>query len=237
MSLNANFFVQIRNFARMAPSKIRLIKRIFIYLIVSIVLFLTLTNIWVVVSTKNRVLNNVAELPTGRTILVLGTSNRLTSGEKNPFFVNRMDAAWELYKNGKATQFILSGDNRTMYYNEPIAMKKALMAKGVPDSLITLDYAGLRTLDSIVRCKEIFGQDSIIIVTQTFHGYRALFISNHIGLDAFLVEPARIDSQSTLRVRTREVVARSLAVIDLYLLGTSPRHLGKKIELPDRDIR
>ena len=101
-------------------------------------------------------------------------------GSPNPFFEKRIETAAELYRIGKIDHFILSGDNRSMYYNEPMAMLKALLKKGVPASAITLDYAGLRTLDSIVRCKQIFGQNKIIIITQPFHSYRALFISSSI---------------------------------------------------------
>ena len=106
---------------------------------------------------QSRVYDNLDEVPHNREALVLGTSSRLMNGDPNPFFVSRMSRAAELYKKNKVDHFILSGDNRTRYYNEPETMRGALMALGVPDSIITLDYAGLRTFDSIVRSKEIFG--------------------------------------------------------------------------------
>ena len=123
---------------------------------------------------------------------------------------------------------MLSGDNRTKYYNEPNEMKKALMKLGVPDSAITLDYAGLRTLDSVVRSKEIFGQDRITIITQPFHCYRAIFISNYYGIDAVAVVSVEPSQEDAFSVYFREYFARTKAILDLYILKTTPRHLGDK---------
>jgi SanA protein len=147
--------------------------------------------------------------------LVLGTSHRMLSGVPNPFFANRIATAADLYSNGKVIHFILSGDNSTPYYNEPVEMKKALMRQGVPESAITLDYAGLRTLDSIVRCKEIFGQNSIIIITQPFHSYRALFISNYYHMDAVALVAQEPSQEISLQVYFREYFARTKAIFDL----------------------
>ncbi len=118
-----------------------------------------------------------------------------------------------------------------MYYNEPMAMLKALLKKGVPASAITLDYAGLRTLDSIVRCKQIFGQNKIIIITQPFHSYRALFISKYYNMDAIAMVAEEPDFEYSVKVRVREYLARSKAVLDLYVLKTNPRFLGKKEQI------
>jgi SanA protein len=118
-----------------------------------------------------------------------------------------------------------------MYYNEPWEMRKALIAEGVPESAITLDYAGLRTLDSVVRSKKIFGQDKITIITQPFHSYRALFISNfyHIDAVAMVTEESGVDESVKLRVR--EYFARTKAVLDLYVFKTAPRFLGPKEQI------
>jgi SanA protein len=163
--------------------------------------------------------------------LVLGTSHRTVKGKPNPFFEKRMETAALLYHEGKVSHFILSGDNRTQYYNEPMAMKRALTRRGVPENVITLDYAGLRTLDSIVRSKAVFGQEKIIIITQPFHCYRALFISNFYDIDAIAMEAGEPDFEETPSVRIREYFARAKAVLDLYVLQTSPRFLGQKEEL------
>ena len=158
--------------------------RVLILLLVAGSAFIVISNLWVIGSTSGKVYTDASALPGHRVGLVLGTSRRLTSGQPNPYFENRMLAAAELYRLGKITHIIVSGDNRTRFYNEPMEMKKALMKLGVPDAAITLDYAGLRTLDSIIRSKEIFGQEEIIIITQPFHSYRALFISRYYNINA-----------------------------------------------------
>jgi len=114
-------------------------------------LLICCANWWVIKSTEDKVLTDISLLNGRSVALVLGTSNKLRNGSSNPYFANRIKAAAELYSEGKVSHFILSGDNRSKYYNEPVEMRKALMLLGVPDSVITLDYAGLRTLDSIVR--------------------------------------------------------------------------------------
>lgn len=193
-----------------------------------LIIFVLASNLWVVLSTRSKVLDDQQQLQKGRVALVLGTSHRMISGVPNPFFANRIATAAELYKNGKVSHFILSGDNRTRYYNEPLEMKKALMKQGVPPSAITLDHAGLRTLDSIVRCKEIFGQSTIIIITQPFHSYRALFISNYYHMDAVALVAQEPTQEIAAQVYLREYVARAKAILDLYILGTEPSHLGEK---------
>lgn len=96
------------------------------------VLVVWLSNLWVVISTQNRVLSDYRHLPDSGVALVLGTSHKLISGQPNPFFQNRINTAAELYKQGKIVHFILSGDNRTRYYNEPLEMRKALIKQGYP---------------------------------------------------------------------------------------------------------
>lgn len=191
-------------------------------------LVLVITNIWVVSSTSSQVLTDFNLLPNNGVALVLGTSHRMVDGSPNPFFHNRMATAAELYKEGKIIRFIVSGDNRTKYYNEPAEMQKALIKLGVPADAITLDYAGLRTLDSIVRCKEIFGQSNIIIITQPFHSYRALFISRYFNINAVALVAEEPGQEVAPRVYLREYLARTKAILDLYVLGTTPRHLGQK---------
>jgi len=193
-----------------------------------LIALVVLSNAWVVWSTESKVLYEPDQLKDAGIALVLGTSHRMHSGVPNPFFENRIATAARLYQNGKVAHFILSGDNRTKYYNEPLEMKKALMKQGVPDSAITMDHAGLRTLDSIVRCKEIFGQSNIIIITQPFHSYRALFISNFYKMEAVALVAQEPTQEISILVYLREYLARTKAILDLYVLRTEPRHLGEK---------
>lgn len=196
--------------------------------LVLVSVLLILGNIWVVQSTEESIFSDYNNIPTNPVGLVLGTSSRLSNGMPNQFFDHRMQAAADLYKLGKISHIIVSGDNRTRYYNEPIEMKKALVKLGVPDSVITLDYAGLRTLDSVIRSKEIFGQNHITIITQPFHSYRALFISHYFNIDAVALVAKEPNEQPSAKVYLREYLARAKAILDLYVLKTTPRHLGDK---------
>lgn len=206
----------------------RRLRMVLMILPIAAIVLVLCANWWVIKSTEDKVLTDI-NLLNGRSVaLVLGTSNKLRNGSANPYFENRIKGAAELYREGKIVHFILSGDNRTVYYNEPIEMKKALVLLGVPDSAITLDYAGLRTLDSIVRSKEIFGQDKITIITQPFHSYRALFISNFYNIDAVALVADEPINEATFKVYVREYFARAKAVLDLYVLNTTPHHLGEK---------
>ena len=198
----------------------------FVFIIGSVLMLVA--NIWVVTSTKVKILTDYKDLPDSSVALVLGTSNKLTNGSPNPFFEDRILAAANLFRHGKASRFLLSGDNRTKYYNEPLEMKKALIKAGVPVSAITLDYAGLRTFDSIVRCKEIFGHNKIVIVTQPFHCYRALFISQFYKMDAVALMTDSPMPDNSARVYVREYFARAKAILDLYFLNTAPKHLNNK---------
>lgn len=194
------------------------------------VLFVCFSNWAVYSSTKDNVIADIDELAEKKVALVLGTSKRTSRGTENQYFKDRIQAAAELYKRGKVKHIIVSGDNRSKYYNEPRDMLQALELKGIPEDAITLDYAGLRTLDTVVRCREIFGQTEVIIVTQRFHGYRAQFIANRFQMNAQVYAP---DTQTKpfRSLLIREFIARPLAVSDLYVFKRSPKYLGEKIEL------
>jgi SanA protein len=209
----------------------RWLKRFVLWTALSVVLIIGGCNIWIVKSTEENVYSDLALLPDHRMALVLGTSHRSAGGGPNPFFQKRIEMAAMLYAMGKIDHFILSGDNSTRYYNEPVEMKKALIRQGVPASAITLDYAGLRTLDSVVRSKKVFGQNKITIITQPFHSYRALFISRYYDMDAVAMVADDPELDKTFKVRLREYLARTKAVLDLYVFKTDPRFLGEKEEI------
>ena len=192
-----------------------------------LMLFVGISNVIVIGSAKSKIKEKVDELRDAKIGLVLGTSKSTRSGTDNLFFTDRMKAAAELYFSGKVKHLIVSGDNRTIYYNEPQDMLEALEKLGVPSKAITLDYGGLRTLDSVVRCREIFGQADIIIVTQKFHAYRAIFIAHKYSIAAQAYS-ANFDSKTVFRLLVREMLARPLAILDIYILNRSPRYLVEK---------
>jgi SanA protein len=148
-----------------------------------------------------------------------------------------MEAALELYQQGKINVFLLSGDNAHRSYNEPWTMKRDLLKSGIPDSDIVLDYAGFRTLDSVVRAKKVFEADHFVIITQKFHCERALFIAQSNNIDAICLAVPEPRGLAGFKIRLREVLARGKAVIDLYVLDIQPRFLGPKepIEPTPRD--
>jgi len=172
-------------------------------------------------STSGRLHRDIAEVEPGATALVLGTSPNGQNGP-NPFFEGRMDAAAELYREGKVKHILVSGDNGTVYYNEPVAMQKGLVKRGIPKSAIELDYAGFRTLDSVVRAKDVFGAERITIVTDDFHASRALYIARHHGVEA-QAYVSSVALRDSMRVRVREVGSRCKMLLDLYVLGTEPK--------------
>ena len=171
------------------------------------------------------VTGRIDDLEPAPVALILGTS-RWVRGGPNLFYHARIQAAAELFHSGKVRGVLVSGDNGSIYYNEPEAMRRDLVALGVPDRFITLDYAGFRTLDSVVRAKEVFGLDRVIIVSQRFHAERAVFLARHLGLEATGLAAADPETFGRVRVRAREVLARSAAVLDL-VIGRGPRFLGE----------
>lgn len=184
-------------------------------------------NIWVVASTNSRIFSEADKLPQTKVALVLGTSRYVAAGVENPFFTTRIDAAVTLYKTGKVKKLLVSGDNGTDDYNETEQMRRSLIAKGVKESDIVMDYAGFRTFDSVLRSKLVFGQSSIIIVSQRFHLQRSLFIASSHGIEAWGFEAADPPRNSGYyKVMAREVFARVAAVLDCYLLGTEPKFSG-----------
>jgi SanA protein len=175
--------------------------------------------------------NKLEKVPKIDVCLVLGTSKGSKSGKSNLYFSKRIKACVKLWKAGKVKAFIVSGDNRKHGYNEPEDMRIALIREGIPDSVIHPDYAGLRTLDSVVRSKEIFGQDSILIVSQEFHNQRALYIALHSGLYAFGFDAEDVNSRYGFKTRIREYFSRVKALIDIHLTKKKPKHLGSPIQI------
>ncbi len=158
--------------------------------------------------------------------LVLGTSPKGKYGP-NLYYNYRINAAVELYFAGKVKKLLVSGDNGRKGYNEPEDMKQSLMKRGVPAEDIVCDYAGFRTLDSVVRADKVFGQKKIIIISQAFHCKRAIFLADHKGIDA-IGFAARTPSAKYNFVSgvLRETAARLAATVDLLILR-KPRYLGK----------
>ncbi|WP_423823227.1 ElyC/SanA/YdcF family protein [Salinisphaera sp. SPP-AMP-43] len=183
-------------------------------------------NAWVLGSTRDLIFDDTARMPVYDFAVVLGTSPYTHTGNPNALFTNRIKAAARLYHRGRVRHILVSGANPSQAYNEPRKMYQALRRHEVPDAAITLDYAGFRTLDSIVRAERIFDLQAFVIVSQRYHEYRALFLARHEGIEAIGYTWPGEDRRQPLRTEAREYLARIKAVLDLYILDTRPRFLG-----------
>ena len=177
------------------------------------------------------IFDGVKNIPACKTALVLGTSKSLQNGNPNPYFTKRIHAATELYKSGKIRAIIVSGDNSVKGYNEPEEMKFDLMAAGIPEEKIFEDFAGFRTLDSVVRAKEIFGQQKIIIVSQQFHNERAIYLAQKYGIEAFGYNAKDVNRKFGFTTNVREKLARVKVFVDLFF-GVDAKFGGEKILIP-----
>lgn len=198
---------------------------------VIVILSLIGFNYYVTTSTSQYIYSDPQTIPFNKTGVVLGTSKYTKKGKPNPYFYKRIAAAEVLYRAGKIKYIILSGDNRHRSYNEPLMMKSELLRRGIPDSIIYLDYSGLRTFDSVLRTYLIFDQKSFTIISQRFHIERALFIAHHLEINAIAFEADEVDFPDNLTTLIREVFARIKMLQDLFL---QPRinNLDKKIIIP-----
>ncbi len=208
-------------------------KRITVIALIFTTILLAVMGAGVVIhsATKGRTYSDVTRIPHRRVGLLLGCSRMLSDGRKNLFFQTRVEAARKLFRSGKIEYLLVSGDNRTKGYNEASDMKASLIKAGVPADRIYCDYAGLRTLDSVVRARDIFCQKQVVIISQKFHNQRAIFIATHNGIDAIGFNAADVDAYDSFKTRCREQFARVRTLLDVYLLKTKPRFLGHRIEI------
>lgn len=182
-------------------------------------------------SAEGRMYQDVSEVPYRRVGIVLGTTPVRPNGTPNLYYQYRMEAAADLYFANKISYIIVSGDNHKKDYNEPECMRRSLVALGVPDSVIYSDYAGFRTFDSMVRCKEVFGQDSVTVISQKWHNERALYIAQHAGMEAiaFNADDVQI-KHAYLKNHTRELLAKVKVVLDVTF-HKKPKFLGEPVQV------
>ena len=174
--------------------------------------------------------NSTSEIPYNKVGLLLGTGKTTAMGNVNLYYKYRIEAAVNLFNAGKIDFILVSGDNSTTTYDEPSTIKQDLINKGIPENKIFLDYAGFRTLDSVVRCKEIFGQNSITIISQQFHNERAIYIAAQKNIEAVGFNARDVNANYGFKTQLREKLARVKMILDL-IVGTQPKFLGEKIEI------
>lgn len=183
-------------------------------------------------ASKGKLYSDAAAIPYNRIGLLLGTTRHVVNGGINPYYQYRIDAAVELFRHNKIKYLVISGDNSRAGYNEPGDMRRDLIRAGVDSSRLFLDFAGLRTFDSMVRLKEIFGQDSVTVISQAFHNERALYIASKENITAIGFNARDVNPRTGLKTNLREKLARVKVFLD-YLTAKKPKFLGEKVKLPE----
>lgn len=204
--------------------------KVLLVLIAVVITFIVVSNYAIESYAKDKTYYEVSEIQKNKVGLVLGTSKTLQNGHINLYFKYRVDATVALYKEGKIEFVLVSGDNSTSAYDEPTDFKEALIKRGIPEHKIFLDYAGFRTLDSVIRAREIFGQEKITIISQEFHNERAIYLAGKNDIEAIAFNATDVSRRYGIKVQLREYLARTKAFLDI-LFGVKPKFLGEKVEI------
>lgn len=162
-------------------------------------------------------------------ILVLGAGLK-PDGTPNEMLADRLDTGIALYFAGAAPKLLLSGDNGQIEYNEVQAMIEYAAAKGVPAEDIFLDHAGFSTYESMYRARDIFQVKTVILVTQKYHQYRALYVARRLGLDAYGVVSQAWEYSGQSYREAREILARNKDLF-MVILKPEPTYLGEEIPI------
>jgi len=212
-------------------NKRKLFTRIVLITIVIGSLTAYLCNRAIVNAAKGHLYADTKSIPFNRVGLLLGTSRAGRNGHHNPFYDHRIEAAIQLIRSQKIKYLVISGDNGRQDYSEPEMMRSDLINAGIDSTIIYLDYAGFRTFDSIKRLKEIFGQDSVTVISQQFHNERAIYLAGREGISAIGFNAADVSARQGFRTQLREKLARVKVFVD-YLFGAKPKYLGNKVIIP-----
>lgn len=211
------------------PWKLR-IGILFIIGFILLLSFIIISNEIIESNAVGKTFSQVEQIPKNRVGVVLGTSKYRVKGGVNLYFKYRVEAAYRLFKSGKIDFILVSGDNSSKYYNEPKEIKAALVKRGVPADKIYLDYAGFRTLDSVLRAKLIFGQHKFTLISQQFQNERAIYLANKNGVDAIGYNAKNVTKSYGFKTHVREYFARCKAILDITF-NEKPKFLGKKITI------
>ena len=213
----------------------KIIKILVITAIIGIVLVFSI-NFYVVGTTKDKMIkdNNYSTLKDVDCIVILGAG--IWGDKPSPMLQDRLEEGIKLYNEGIAPKIIMSGDHGREGYDEVNIMKEYAVNKGIPSEDVFMDHAGFSTYESIYRAKEIFNADNIVIVTQEYHLYRALYIADKLDVDAYGVnsDPRKYSGQAFREVR--EILARNKDFINC-IIKPQPTYLGETIPVSgDGDI-
>ena len=207
-----------------------MITRLAAIITVALLALIALCNVMVARATIGALYSNLSTLPHNQVGVLLGTSKYSRLGGYNDHYRLRVDAAYQLYNAGKIDYILISGDNSTRFYDEPSTIRRDLLLKGIPAERIYRDYAGFRTLDSVLRAHHVFDLDSFTIISQASHNKRALYIARNHDIDAIAYNAGE-GYNTNISNRVREMLARVLAVLEVHFLNTGPKFLGPTIEI------
>ncbi|MCK0124472.1 YdcF family protein [Gelidibacter sp. F2691] len=206
-------------------------------LIKALLLLLTLliigvvaTNYWIVYKAQDQIYNDTTAIPKNKVGLLLGTSKYVSTGNINHYYAYRIDAAVALFEAGKIDYILVSGDNGSSNYDEPSTFKDDLVARGIPENRIFLDFAGFRTLDSVVRAKVVFGLSTFTIISQQFHNERAIYLAKHFNINAIAFNAKDVSNRYGFKTQFREYLARTKAAADV-VFNVQPKYLGESIRI------
>ena len=204
-------------------------KRLFPFAVVGVALvaLIVAAHVTIYLATKSYIFDAVTEIPSAQAALIPGAAI-FEDGALSSIFLDRVDKAIELYKAGKVSKILVSGDNSTVSYNEVNPVRLYLISQNIPDEDIFLDHAGFDTYSSMYRARDIFGVTSLIVSTQSFHLPRAVFIAHRLGMEAYGVN-ADV-GHMLFRNYIREVLANEKALLDL-VLHRKPKYLGETIPI------
>ena len=182
-------------------------------------------------STKDRIISpeDVSSVSDADCILVLGAGIR-TDGSPSPMLQDRLNTGIALYQNGAAPKLLMSGDHGREDYNEVQKMKDITLEQGVPSEDVFMDHAGFSTYDSLYRARDVFQARKVIIVTQKYHLYRALYIARSLGLDTWGVSADTRRYRGQSQRDFREILARDKDFF-VSVFKPLPKYLGDTIPI------
>lgn len=211
-----------------------MIIKIFKLLLITTSLLITLSVIglsWIMVSTEKSQYSELDTLPYNKVGLIPGCNKYVSDGVENIYYNQRIEAGVKLYNLGKIDYILVSGDNAHASYDEPREMKKSLMEAGIPKDKIYSDYAGFRTLDTIVRAKEVFQLNELTLISQSFQNVRGVFIGKNKEINIAAYNVDGINKDTSYKIEIREIFAKIKMLLDLYIMNTEPKFLGDKITI------
>ena len=205
----------------------KILKIIILITIISIILVLSI-NFYIIHSTKKQIIkdNRLKDLQNIDCILILGAG--IWGDRPSPMLQDRLDIGINLYNDDVASKIIMSGDHGRKEYDEVNIMKDYAIDKGIPSVNIFMDHAGFSTYESIYRAKEVFETKKVVIVTQKYHLYRALYIANQLGIEAYGVNSDPRNYVGETYRELREILARNKDFFSC-IIKPKPKYLGEAI--------